>query len=229
MNNKLIVIEGADGAGKGTQTGLAINALQNDMGVVVTTNSFPRYETSMAGKLVGEALKGEYGNFLGLHPKLASLPFTLDRAGAAPDIRTALQKGVVLLDRYTPSNAMYQGAKFKTPEEQDEFIAWLEKIEYQELGLPEPNLVIYLAVPIEFSRELVLKKDPRGYLGKNRRATDQHESNQDFQEAVAALYRRTAESRKNWALIECVEDGQLLPIDAIHHRVMDHIKQALDK
>jgi dTMP kinase len=90
---KLIVIEGGDGAGKGTQSELARAALA-ELGEI-TYFDFPRYGKSIAGKIVGAALKGDYGDFLHMHPLISSLPYALDRVGAREEILAALEKGNV--------------------------------------------------------------------------------------------------------------------------------------
>ena len=54
--------------------------------------------------------------------------------------------GLVLSDRYTTSNAVHQASK-EPEERQGEFLGWLYEFEYDRLGLPRPDLTIYLDVP----------------------------------------------------------------------------------
>ncbi len=70
-----IVLEGGDGSGKGTQAELLRKTLEQS--TVVTMFDFPRYDGSFFGALVGRALKGELGDFKGLSPYLASLPYMI--------------------------------------------------------------------------------------------------------------------------------------------------------
>ncbi len=208
---KFIVIEGGDAAGKKTQANLALAKLQQEG--EVTFFDFPRYEQSMAGGIVRKALDGAYGDFRNLDPHLASLPYTLDRTSAAPLMWQALKKGNVLCNRYTPSNSMYQGAKFEDEQKQSQFIEWLEKLEYEELNLPRPSLLIYLHVPFDVSQRLM-----------EGRQKDQHEQDVEYLKRVVDLYLRVASRRADWEIVECIQNGELLPREEIHARVMEIIR-----
>lgn len=218
---KLFVIEGGDGAGKGTQAELTLAALK-ERGEV-TFFDFPQYESSTAGAIIGRALKGVFGDFRNLDPHLASMAYTVDRATAREKMRDALSRGHIICNRYTPSNAMYQGAKFDSPDEQDAFIKLLEKLEYEELGLPRPDLVIYLKVPYEVGQRLVKQKAVRAHLGSEQGIMDQHERDVAYMKAVIDLYGRTAEDRSDWRVIECVHDGEIRPIADINRQVLELI------
>ena len=146
---------------------------------------FPQYEKTLAGKLVGRYLKGEFGDPLLLSPYIASLPYALDRIAARDELNKALEKGVVICNRYIPSNIGHQASKL--PEDKrDEFISWLEQMEYGELKLPKPTLVIYLYVPVEISSHLVEKKEARAYIGGEsaKGAKDGHEKDMEYQQKV---------------------------------------------
>jgi dTMP kinase len=196
---KLIVIEGGDGAGKGTQTELAFSALKN-FGEI-TMFDFPRYGHSVAANIVGQALRGDFGDFRNLDPHISSLPYMIDRAGAREDILAGLAKGNVICNRYTPSNVMYQSAKYDDPHQQD--------------------------VPAYISKELVLIKDARAYLGTERRVVDQHEADQAYQHAIILRFLKTVEERDTWHSIECVPNYELLSVTPIHEMVMEKIKAIL--
>lgn len=221
-----IVIEGADGAGKRTQTDLLRRRLEQADRTVMKFD-FPRYGTSRAGKLIGELLSGQHGDFRNTSPYLASLPYTIDRVAVREEIRRASVHGnIAIFDRYTPSNLAYQGAKIADPVERTAFITWLEAVEYEELGIPPPTMVIYLAVPIEISAELIKGKDARAYLsGKEK---DQHEADLDFQRAVAQVYRELAQTRRDWHIIECVRDGILRTPADIHAEVWRSVRPHVD-
>jgi dTMP kinase len=214
---KFIVIEGGDAAGKKTQANLALGKLQQS--TTTTFFDFPRYEQSMSGKVVREALDGKFGDFRNLDPHLASLPYTLDRVAAAPLMWEALNKGNVLCNRYTPSNSMYQGGKFLEEEKQNEFIRWLERLEYEEFNLPRPSLLIYLHVPFDISQKLMAD-----------RQKDQHEQDVEYLKRVVDLYLRFASRRADWKVIECIKDGNLMSREEIHALVIEvinaHLKEA---
>lgn len=84
--------------------------------------------------------------------------------------------------RYTTSNAIYQMTKL--PRDQwDSFLAWLKDYEYKRLGLPEPDLVLFLDMPIEISQKLLSAR----YNGDESKK-DIHESSAAFSgDAAKAL------------------------------------------
>jgi len=199
-----IVLEGGDAAGKKTQTHLLLEHLSSR---TVKKFDFPRYER-IIGRNIGRALKGDFGDFLHLHPMLASMLYTLDRVAAKASLELALTQGDVICNRYTPSNVAYQAAKLEG-EAREVFIRELEDIEYKELGLPRPTQVLYLDVPPDFSAELLRERGPK----------DQHEADIDYQRRVASVYHELALSRADWVIISCVEEGNLLSPAVIHERV----------
>jgi dTMP kinase len=210
---KLIVIEGGDGSGKATQTSLLFNTLKKNG--PVTIFEFPRYKQSQYGKLTRRALNGEFGDFLELSPYFSSLPYTLDRVRAKYLILEALKEGHVICDRYTPSNLAHQGAKL-TDKERQRFMDFVETGEYQELGLPAPDIVIYLWVPSEISKRLLDKRAKKERLPK-----DIHESKSEYQESVVKTYLKIAKTRKNWHVIKCFgSEGNLLSKKEIHQKIL---------
>jgi dTMP kinase len=207
----LIVIEGADGAGKGTQCALLSDYLQNRN---VTVFDFPDHK-SFFGALIGRALNGEFADFSTLSPELASLPYMLDRLSAKADLLRALESGPVLCNRYTTSNLLYSAARVPK-EKRKHVMEFVCRAEYEELGLPEPDLVIFLSVPENVSHELVKKKQARGYTEKTH---DAHEQNRTLQAAVAEAAKEAAELFSSWRTIDCAPHGELLSPAAIHQEV----------
>ena len=57
---KLIVFEGTDGSGKGTQLSLLVEMLKS-RGIPYETLDFPRYGQSLFGDLAGRMLAGDFG------------------------------------------------------------------------------------------------------------------------------------------------------------------------
>lgn len=224
MRGKLIVLDGGDGAGKGTQTKLLIEKLQS-RGFAVSSLDFPRYEESLFGGLCGRALKGEFGDFVALSPYLASLPYTLDRVGVRSELFRLLEYNVVVCNRYTPSNIAYQAAKL-SGKMREKFVDFLTTAEYVELGLPMPSLVLYLYVPVRIAHVLVAQKNARGYLGKKRGARDQHEANQAYQERVMKTYLWLAKKNPGtWRVINCAPRGKILSREAIHQLILAEIEK----
>lgn len=213
---KLIVLEGGDGSGKTVQAKLLHERLSGRAQVF----EFPRYYTSRAGKLVGECLAGEHGDFLKLGPYLASLPYTIDRAGAKKMLGKALEKGNVICNRYTPSNLAHQGAKISDMRARGAFIDFLEALEYEELELPRPDIVIYLYVPVAIAAKLGENKEKRAYLKNSGEIRDQHERDLAYQENVAKAYMGIAKDRDDWHIVRCVEDGDVLLSPRVIHELV---------
>lgn len=101
---KLIVIEGADAAGKKTQVAKLDSALaQMDVGRVEVFD-FPQYQGTVFGQLIRRGTANEFGPWRKIDPHLVALAFMLDRVCAMPRLRDALNHGIALCNRYTPSN-----------------------------------------------------------------------------------------------------------------------------
>ena len=83
-----VAIEGNDGSGKATQTGLLARALAS-CGYTCETFAFPAYQLTLGGQLLGELLAGKRGDFVRMDARLASLPYALDRFELAPRMRGA--------------------------------------------------------------------------------------------------------------------------------------------
>lgn len=218
---KLIVIEGSDGAGKATQTDLLLKKLEKKHHT--SFFEFPRYKHSAFGQLIRRSLAGEFGDFLALSPYLSSLPYVIDRTRAKYLLQEALKEGNVICDRYTPSNLAHQGAKLPK-KEQNKFFDFIEQGEYKELGLPMPDIVIYLYLPAIVSQKLLVKRS----IGKEKRILDQHEIMKDYQSKVVETYLSLVKRRKNWHIISCVDSkGKLLNRNKIHAKVLSIIRKEL--
>ena len=197
MRGKLIVIEGLDGSGKATQANLLAEALQQQ-GKSVRKISFPNYESDSSA-LVKMYLAGQFGSDPGdVNAYAASSFYAVDRfAGYKSDWGKFYEEGgLVIADRYTTSNAIHQCAKL--PREQwDEFLGWLFDYEYRLLGLPAPDLTVYLNVDPTVSQSLMTGR----YHGDESKK-DIHESNLDYLRASrqAAAY---CSKKLGWQEILC--------------------------
>lgn len=208
-NGKLIVIEGADGCGKKTQTEILTRRLQETR--VVTSLSFPQYGKKSAG-LVEEYLAGRYGHPSLVSPFAASLFYAVDRFDVARELRAALERGdTVVLDRYVDSNAGHQGGKISDPKERAGFITWLYGMEYGILGVPRPDLVVVLHVPVEITIELMKKRGGKA---------DGHEADIRHLKNAEASYLWLAEQYPDdHKVVECAEGGNILPPEVIAEKV----------
>lgn len=211
-----IVLEGADGSGKTTQFNLLTERLRA-VGYDVEIFDFPRYDQN-SSHFVKKYLNGEYGPASNINPYTASLFYALDRYEAASEIRKALEAGkIVLSNRYVGSNMAHQGSKFSSEAEQRGFFVWNDSLEFQLLGIPRPNLNIFLRVPAEISFKLVGRKARRAYTAKPR---DEHEADlQHLQRAVATYDSMCRLFPRDFIAIDCVQGGRLLSILTINERI----------
>lgn len=226
---RFIVIDGIDGAGKATQTKLLVEALQAK-GQKVATIDFPRYYDNFFGGMIGQALRGDFGDFLAVHPKIASVLYACDRLESTKQVNAWLAKGyTVIADRFTSSNQIHQGGKCKTDRERKEFLSWLDKMEHEVLGVPRPDMIIYLSLPVAVSQEL-LKKAKSGTEQKKKDfkkrylkgAKDLAEENIEHMEASRKSAYSIIKSKNNWQMIECFDKKKkvLRTIEDIHREIL---------
>lgn len=208
-NGILIAIDGLDGSGKETQSKRLCQLLQS-RGIKHRYISFPNYGT--AGCTLAEMyLRGEFGDDpMGVNAYAASSFFAMDRYSSyMKDWRRDYEDGAVIVaNRYTGANLVHQMAKL-AEKDRDGFANWLLKYEYGLLGLPAPDVVIYLCLPPEVSASLVQKRCDTTGVKK-----DIHEKSSDF---LAASYKSAlyASEKYGWHRVDCVADGALMSIEKI--------------
>lgn len=223
MGGKLIVIEGVDGAGKQTQTELLKQNLLKE-GFAIVSKDFPRYGEKSA-YFVEEYLRGAYGKADEVGPYRASLFFALDRFAASKELYGLLKQGMLIIsNRYETSNRGYQGQKIADPEERKKYFVWSKHMEYEILGIPRPDLVIFLHVTPEIGQKLVGKKEERAYTrGKSH---DIHEEDIELLRRTEEVYLEMAKDPE-WKTVECVKDGEIMSIEDIHQKVIGIVKEFL--
>lgn len=220
---KLVVIDGTDGSGKGTQTELLLKYLDEHKKKNKYID-FPRYYTSFHGRMVGRYLKGEFGSLQSASPYLTSLFYALDRLTARDEIIDWLEEGnTVVANRYTTSSMAFQTARVEK-DKQDEFIKWLYDMEYKEHKLPKEDVVLFLYVPVEISQKLLEQKNKREYMDGKKK--DINEADVKYQKDVLKLYLDLAKKHPHWEVIKCVDGrGKLLPIPKVHAKVIAALKR----
>lgn len=213
MKGTLIVLEGIDGSGKATQSSLLEQALRAE-GREVLHISFPDYE-SESSALVRMYLNGEFGSDpADVNPYAASLFFALDRFASFRKKWKAFYEsgGIVIADRYTTSNMVHQMTKMDSREEREEFLRWLEDMEYGKLGLPAPDAVILLDMPLALSEALVRRRAEAGG------SMDIHEQHVEYLHRCHDAYQMLA-GRYGWQRVPCTDGGRLLSPEEIAGKV----------
>ena len=218
---KLIVIEGTDGSGKSTQFKLLTSRLEAENHRFQKLG-FPQYaEPSSA--LIRMYLGGEFGTRPSdVNAYAASTFYAVDRYASYKKVWSDWyeQGGLIVSDRYTTSNAVHQASK-EPQEKQAAFLTWLYDLEYDKLGLPKPDLVIYLDVPTDFTEAMMRRRE----ADTNTHA-DIHEQDMDY----LATCRRTGKAAAEfygWTVIQCVKDGAMRSIEDIHEEIYRHVAKCL--
>lgn len=219
-NGNLIVLDGADGAGKATQTKLLVERLQQD-GVTVRTLDFPQYEQNIFGQLLRECLDGKRGDFLSIDPRIASTIYAADRFESKDTIESWLTAGdTVVLDRYVSSNMLHQGAKLTDVDELQEFLAWLDQIEHGVFGLPRPDLILYLDVPYNIRQSMLFKDGTRA-------AIDTVEANIAHQMEAESNAKRVVAAHNVWRSVACMSGDTLQSPEEIAAAVYQTTQEVL--
>ncbi len=200
----LIVIEGIDGSGKGTQARQLTDRLIA-AGHRTQLLSFPRYRETLFGHAIGDFLNGRFGQLHEVHPFLASVLYAADRFESKSVLTDAIQQSdFVICDRYVPSNLAHQGAKLDGPA-RDELLRTIERIEFDVFSLPRPTQVVLLDVPVEIAQRNIAAKNPRSYTDK---AADLQEADAAYLQRVRDVYLQLATSQPNWVRIESVRAAE---------------------
>lgn len=221
-SGKLIVIEGADGSGKATQTKLLCERLQNE-GLGFATLDFPQYDNNLFGGFIRECLQGKHGDFIKLDSYLASLPYLCDRFESKQKIENPLKEGKILvLDRYVSANQIHQGGKIRDDAEREKFLQWIDRAEHDVFGLPRPDLVIFLDVPIETVTALLKER-----IIKEGGARDLVEENTEYLLNSQQAALRILTKQDNWTSIQCSENGEFLSREVIAEKIWDKVKGIL--
>jgi dTMP kinase len=212
---RLIAFEGIDGSGKGTHARRLTDRLRLS-GLTAELISFPRYEETFFGKLVGSFLNGQFGALDEVHPILVSLLFAGDRFESRPVLNSALATcDVVILDRYVASNVAHQGAKVAGAE-RDVLCRSIEHVEYDLFGMRRPDCVVLLDLSVVEAQKLVAQKAARCYTD---RTADIQEADAVYLARVRELYLELAARDSNWSVIRCDGASGLRSIDQIAEEI----------
>ena len=213
---KLFVIDGTDGSGKQTQSSLLKERLKNE-GIDFRAVSFPNYD-SPSSALVKMYLEGDFGtNAQEISPYIASTFYAADRYAT---FKTEFEEyykngGIIIADRYTTSNMIHQAGKIKDDKEREKFLNWLWDFEFNLYGLPIPTEVIFLNMPLEYSKKLM----------ENRENKITHEAKKDIHESskehLQSAYNEACKLAKkyNWYEIKCVKEDKIRTVEDINDEI----------
>ncbi len=219
--SKLIIIEGLDGSGKSTQTALVEKYL-SDNNINFRKIKLPDYD-SKSSTLVKMYLGGEFGkNADDVNAYAAGSFYAVDRyASYKLDWSKDYNNDVLILaDRYATSNSIYQMEKLDKSE-WDNYLEWSADFEYNKLGIPKPDLVIFLDMPVDISQKLMT-----GRYNGDENKKDVHEADVTFLESCrkSALY---SAEKQGWVVIPCSDGEKPYSIENIHNKIIDVISKEL--
>ena len=152
----------------------------------------------------------------------------------APDVLVAMNQpsldkfeasvaegGIVVANRYTTSNAVHQASKLPEGERQA-FLDWLFDLEYGRMGLPAPDLVLYLDLPTEVSEKMLRHREQATAT-----AADIHEQD-------GAYLRRCREGAREiardlgWSVIDCAAGDAPRTVEDIRREVLSRVEPLLN-
>jgi dTMP kinase len=225
---KLIVIDGTDGSGKATQVALLQKRLKKD-GKTVKIVDFPEYYKNFFGAFIGHCLSEQYYNWIKVHPKIASVVYAADRYESSEEIRNWLKKGyIVIANRYVSANQIHQGGKIKNKKKRNDFIKWLDEMEYEVFKIPRPDITLYLSLPVNIVLRLLKDRNSskmkRAYLKKKK---DVHEADVNFLKNSIKSAVWLSKFLKHFIKIECSVEGKILSREQIHEMIYAKVKKII--
>lgn len=218
MSGKLIVFEGTDGSGKYTQFQKLCDRLDR-MGRSYQRLVFPQYDQPSSA-LIRMYLGGEFGTHpQDVSPYAASAFYAVDRYASWRKVwgEDYQNGGLILADRYTTSNAVHQASKLPDGE-RDAFVDWLFDLEYRRLGLPEPDLVVYLDMPTEITERMMRRRE-----AETGTSADIHEQDEVYLRRCRENAREVVR-RCGWPVICCARDGEPRTVEDIHQEVWQIVR-----
>ena len=218
---KLIVLEGIDGSGKSAQYRRLCERLENDK-IAYNHIVFPRYDRDSSA-LIRLYLGGAFGTKPGdVNAYAASTFYAVDRYASYCEDWGRLYEngGLIISDRYTTSNAVHQGSKLPDDELPD-FFNWLTDLEYNKMGLPSPDLVIYLDVDLETSLRRMRRREQ-----KTNTHADIHEKDTNY--LARCLHTADMACRHyGWTRIPFMKDGVERETDEKNAEIYRIVREAL--
>lgn len=221
---KLIVFEGTDGSGKSTQFGLLTERLARER-IEFQKLVFPQYKEESSA-LIRMYLGGAFGNDpKAVNAYAASAFYAVDRYASFMRVWKEYYNngGLMLSDRYTTSNAVHQATKEPAGEPRRAYLQWLYDFEYNRLGLPKPDLVIYLQVPTELTEAMMRKREQATHT-----SADIHEQDSAYLRLCGEMGQEAA-AYYGWQVVHCAKDGAMRSIEDIHQEIYQLVEACLEE
>ncbi len=212
-----IVIDWIDGSGKWTQVKVLKEKLEKIWKKVLILD-YPRYD-EVSGFMVKKYLNWEYGK--NVWAKLSSIFYAIDRFDSMNNLNFE-DYDYIISNRYVSANIIHQSWKIQDKKQREEFINWIEDLEYNICGIPIPDKTIFLKVSPEISQKLVLKKEERKYI-KNWKKMDIHEEDKNHLTNAYNSAIEIVNSKKDWVKIDCEQDWKMRSIEEINRDILSEI------
>lgn len=221
---KIIVIEGTDSSGKETQTKLLYERIKKIYKKTIKI-SFPNYD-SPACEPVKMYLTGAFGvDATKINPYPVSTMYAIDRYASFKQNWEKLynEDYIIITDRYVTSNMIHQASKIEDEREKNEYLLWLEDLEYEKIAIPRPDEIIFLKMPVEKAKLLMAERKNK-ITGETKK--DIHEINDDY---LKKSYNNACSISKKyfWTEIECVEKDKIKSIEQINDEIFAKVKKLI--
>lgn len=219
---KIIVLEGLDGCGKSTQLEILYKNLA-DAGYNVKEISFPDYDAPSCAP-VKMYLAGEFGTKPDdVNAYAASSFYAVDRFSSYKrNWEEFYQKGgIIVCGRYVTSNAIHQASKL-SGKERDDFLCWLSDYEYDKIGIPRPDMVLFLDMSNELSQKML-----EGRYNGDEEKKDIHERDLSYRDACRNAAKYVAK-KWNWQVVDCADGDNIRSVESIGNEIFDRVTNFLN-
>lgn len=215
-------MDGGANIGKATQADMLMHRLMNE-GYRVGKMDFPRYNQNTVGHFINEFIDSKNPALDTLPPKAFAVLFAADRFESKKQIEEWIAEGrIIIFDRYVSASMLHQGSKIADIDDREEFLRWVEHVEYDIFGMPRPDVTVYLDVPPNESDKLLGYVEELGVKVVNEEAGAKID-----QAKVSDCAKYLAALNQNWVTIQCLENGELRKRDEIHEEVYAAVKEKI--